>query len=333
MKLIKEELINIPDNPGIYLFTNTVNNKHYVGQAIKLKKRLLSHLGNYLHCRYDNPLYRAITKYGINSFEITILKEIKINLTAEVLTKVLDKLEIYYIKTYDSYGKNGYNQTQGGDGGILGYKMTDAQKEVIGKNSKTVACDGRYFIYCKNLETNEITSDVNMAELALKLKLNIISVRTAKCKKRLYKGKYIFANTLEEINEIEQNIKIENYSSRYDPTISHDDLYIEYYEYIMTLDNPTIPQVAANLGLSIDTINKRNKKLRNLGYKLPFKTKRKISKITITNVLTNDIISVDLKSMAEKFGISEDSARDQIKYCENHGNLYKRTYKLEAQYA
>ena len=37
----------------------------------------------------------------------------------------LDVLEVLYIETYNSYGKTGYNQTKGGDGGILGYKFTD----------------------------------------------------------------------------------------------------------------------------------------------------------------------------------------------------------------
>ena len=66
MKLVKEELIQLPNKGGIYLISNTVNNKHYVGQAIILRKRLLAHLGNFLNKRYDAPLYRALDKYGLD---------------------------------------------------------------------------------------------------------------------------------------------------------------------------------------------------------------------------------------------------------------------------
>lgn len=62
--------------------------------------------------------------------------------------------------------------------------MTIKQKEKIGKNSKNIACDGRYFIYCKNIETGEIVSDVNMVELANKMQFNVVAIRTAKCKKK-----------------------------------------------------------------------------------------------------------------------------------------------------
>ena len=47
----------------------------------------------------------------------------------------MDQDEIYYIEKYNGY-TNGYNCTKGGDGGILGYKMTDEQKEKIRRLSK-----------------------------------------------------------------------------------------------------------------------------------------------------------------------------------------------------
>lgn len=35
MKITKENLLTIPKIPGIYLFTNLINNKHYVGRALE----------------------------------------------------------------------------------------------------------------------------------------------------------------------------------------------------------------------------------------------------------------------------------------------------------
>lgn len=302
MKLTKEEIQGISKNPGIYLFTNTVNNKCYVGQAIELRKRLLHHLNNFEHFRYNAPIYNAFSKYGLDSFELTILEEI---------------LEI----------PSENNLTKGGDGGILGYKMTEAQKEVISKNSKKIACDGRYFVYCKNIETSEIISDVNMTELAAKLELNIGGARTAKCKGRLYKGKYIFANSVEELEKLESSVAKE-YNSKYDSSINHDDLYLEYYSYLLTLDNPTIQQVADELGLTKDTINKRNKKLRDLGYTLPIQSKNKIDYIELIDTTNNTIEKVQLQDIANKFSITVDSARSQIK----RNSLYKKQYKFNIVY-
>lgn len=44
LKTLKENVNLMPTNPGIYLFTNLVNNKKYVGQAKSLRTRLRSHL-------------------------------------------------------------------------------------------------------------------------------------------------------------------------------------------------------------------------------------------------------------------------------------------------
>ena len=46
----------IPTKPGIYLITNTVNSKCYIGQAIKLRNRLKSHISNYTN-NVMIPLY------------------------------------------------------------------------------------------------------------------------------------------------------------------------------------------------------------------------------------------------------------------------------------
>lgn len=327
MKLTKEEIQNVSCKGGIYLFTNLVNNKHYVGQAICLRKRLRSHLGNIIHNRYDNPLYRAINKYGIDNFDISIIELLDIE-DKKLLRKTLDDLEVLYIEKYDSY-KNGYNQTKGADGGILGYKMTDKQKQIISQNSKKEAWDGRYFVYSKNIETGEVNSGVNMIELASKLSLNVVGVRTAKAKKKLYKGKYIFAPSIEELNELENSIN-KVYHSEYDPTSSKDSFYLEYYNYLLTLDNPSIQQVADNLGLTKDTINKRNKKLKEFGYTLPesLSSRNKIKYIELIDTIDNSIEQVQIQDIADKFSIAVSSVRKQIK----REGLYKKRYKFNIVY-
>lgn len=117
------------------MFKNKINNKCYIGQAQSLKKRISHHFSNIKTQRYDLPLYRAINKYGIENFDITILKEYSSDINHSDLCKQKDQDEIYYIEKYNGY-TNGYNCTKGGDGGILGYKMTDEQKEKIRRLSK-----------------------------------------------------------------------------------------------------------------------------------------------------------------------------------------------------
>lgn len=62
---------------GIYMFTNKLNNKRYVGSAIDLNKRISRYFQNYYltHERYKNILIlKAIRKYGINNFYISIIE-------------------------------------------------------------------------------------------------------------------------------------------------------------------------------------------------------------------------------------------------------------------
>lgn len=122
-----QELFNkssqlIPNCSGIYMFTNNINNKCYIGQAINIRKRLYTHRYNYINNKLTNPLYIAFTKYGIENFTYTVLEY------GNFSREELDTFEIKYIKEYNSYNA-GYNQTLGADGGILGYKFTSEQIE------------------------------------------------------------------------------------------------------------------------------------------------------------------------------------------------------------
>lgn len=80
--------------------------------------------------------------------------------------------------------------------------MTEEQKQIIGKHAKEKACDGRYFVYCKNIITGEIITAPNMTEMSNKLNLNCSSARSAKSKGRLHINTYLFANSLEELDQL-----------------------------------------------------------------------------------------------------------------------------------
>lgn len=57
----------------IYSFTNTINNKKYIGQTINsTKERYYNHKSAYKNeksCDYNSPLHRAFRKYGFDNFE------------------------------------------------------------------------------------------------------------------------------------------------------------------------------------------------------------------------------------------------------------------------
>lgn len=90
----------------IYVITNDVNGKQYVGQTVNsIKYRFKEHLRNKEY--FDYPLYRAMKKYGTEHFSIEQLEECPI--------EELNNKEIYWIKKLNTY-YNGYNATLGGEG-------------------------------------------------------------------------------------------------------------------------------------------------------------------------------------------------------------------------
>lgn len=108
-----KQMSNIKDMTSvckIYLLTNKINNKIYIGQTwLKtLAKRFGPEGSNYKNSTY---LYSAIQKYGHNNFEYTLLAEVETQEEA-------DKLERQYIEQYNSRDNDiGYNIKEGGSAG------------------------------------------------------------------------------------------------------------------------------------------------------------------------------------------------------------------------
>lgn len=110
----------------IYLVTNNVNGKQYVGQHHYHGKGLdptYTGSGTALKCAYR--------KYGQGSFSITLLEECD--------DSELDTLEMMCIKKIGTKSPDGYNLTDGGGGGT-GRKYTPEQREnmKIGQNRPDV---------------------------------------------------------------------------------------------------------------------------------------------------------------------------------------------------
>lgn len=107
---------------SIYLITNLINDKKYVGlttRSIDIRWKE--------HCRHSSQrIDEAIQQYGKDNFTIEKIED--------CLDELLDEREKYWIEYYNSY-ENGYNNTPGGRDLIEVYypKKLDKTRELWNK--------------------------------------------------------------------------------------------------------------------------------------------------------------------------------------------------------
>ncbi|MFZ2992539.1 MAG: GIY-YIG nuclease family protein [Microgenomates group bacterium] len=107
-KGLYDDFLYLKNKTGIYVYTNIINNKKYIGQALNLYKRITIHEKNFENKKCPNteniPLWGAIKKYGRNFFKLEILEYIEND------NNKLDERETFYIlrecSTVDKWGYN-----------------------------------------------------------------------------------------------------------------------------------------------------------------------------------------------------------------------------------
>ena len=111
---------------GIYLITNNINGKQYVGQSIDIDFRIHQHM----FWKSRSIIHKAIKKYGIENFSYDIIMTCP--------PEMLDVWEKDMINLYDTMTPNGYNRTTGGSNGYnrviseeTKKKMSEARKGCI----------------------------------------------------------------------------------------------------------------------------------------------------------------------------------------------------------
>lgn len=103
--------------PCIYLWTNLVNNKVYIGQTQNFYQRMQQ----YYSKREKRYINLALSKYGFDNFDIDILEK-------DISIADLDKYEQYWMDYYESYDlEKGYNICKEA-GTTRGYHHTDEDK-------------------------------------------------------------------------------------------------------------------------------------------------------------------------------------------------------------
>lgn len=110
----------------IYKSVNTKTGKCYIGFDSDWPKRMFVHKS--ASKKQDYKFYRAIRKYGWESFEWSIVYQSKDR------EHTLNVMEKFFIQEYDSF-HNGYNSTLGGDG-TFGLILSEESRKRISEGNK-----------------------------------------------------------------------------------------------------------------------------------------------------------------------------------------------------
>lgn len=114
----------------VYIAKNLINDKKYIGYTTKsLDERIKNHLRKSKNINDKHYFYlfkKAIRKYGIESFEWDVLAN---------CASIEDccSLEKHYIKKLNTISPNGYNLTEGGNGGIQSEETKDKISKSVAK--------------------------------------------------------------------------------------------------------------------------------------------------------------------------------------------------------
>lgn len=110
----------------IYLITNTINGKQYVGQTVRtLKSRWSSHR----HSEKCVALHRAIKKYGAEAFDLAVLE------TCSTIEQ-MNEAEHSWIEKLNTRVPNGYNIREGGGNGIHSEESKAKMREIQNNRSQ-----------------------------------------------------------------------------------------------------------------------------------------------------------------------------------------------------
>jgi group I intron endonuclease len=150
----------------VYLITNTINGKRYVGQTKNtLEQRWKSHRSR-SGCTI---LYNAIQKYGADNFIVESICE-------PPTVELAHEMEKYFIVVYNSKTPNGYNMTDGGEGAVNPTPESRAKMAVGGYKQGAIARDSGQLA---SITTFEVRSKGGLAQGPIQGRKNVESGQLA----------------------------------------------------------------------------------------------------------------------------------------------------------
>ena len=133
---------------GIYKITNMVNSKCYIGQSVNCIRRLNIHKWELEKNKHFNVyLQKAWNKYNKDNFKFEVIFLCN--------RQDLDNHEIFFIDYFNSYGKQGYNQCEGGKTNY-GFEHTEETRLKIAKSKIGKP---------RSLETRKRLSEINIGKI------------------------------------------------------------------------------------------------------------------------------------------------------------------------
>lgn len=137
----------------IYLITNDINDKVYVGQTSRsVEERFKEHKWDSRNIHHPSQLHKAIKELGMEHFSVVTLEEVEL--------EQLDDREKYWIKEYDSINK-GYNMTLGGQGiHFPGIKVQVVENGIVFANIATAAKTISFYTSWKISTISEMLSKI-----------------------------------------------------------------------------------------------------------------------------------------------------------------------------
>lgn len=135
---------------AIYLWTNLIDGKHYVGQAQNVGVRF----SLYRRGHFNPYMKRAIEKYGKDAFDITFVER-------DVPLERLNELEQYWMDYYNSYDRDfGYNICPVA-GSCRGIKRSDEHRAKLSAAMKARQAEHSSFLGCKHTDATKLKMSEN----------------------------------------------------------------------------------------------------------------------------------------------------------------------------
>lgn len=198
----------------IYKITNMINNKVYIGKTNNIKNRIKNYINIFCKGEINNKIDKAINKYGITNFNISILEIAYTNYSADVKEK-------YYIDLYNSTIE-GYNVNNGGGHSNLKKSHTSVKQTLYSKMAKSK------LICAINPEMNEFIFSTGLKLFGDYIGRSKDNIKSAAKRETKIDGYFIYY-----LNNIDYNNQISNALSKYNKNSIYSDCTLQYGDFLI----------------------------------------------------------------------------------------------------